>query len=157
PSRNLMLVARTQGDPHRIISTVRAQLAAIDAQLPLYDVKTMEERIDASVAGRRAALKLTSAFGILALLLATLGIYGALSYQVTQRPREIGIRMALGSESRSVFKLVVTEGAALLAVGLFVGAVGMVLLRRALAGVLYGVTPFDPTVLIGATLVLTLV
>jgi len=157
PERTLMLAIRTKGDAHRLIGTVRAQLAGIDAQLPLYDIKTMEERIDASVAGRRAALRLASAFGALALLLATLGIYGALSYQVTQRTREIGIRMALGSESRNVFRLVLTEGAALLAVGLLVGAVGMVALRKALAGVLYGVTPFEPTVLLTATLVLTLV
>ncbi len=157
PSRTLTLIVRSVGPAPVRSSEVRRQLAALDPQLPFYNVLTMEERVDQSVAGRRASLQLATGFGVLALLLATLGIYGALSYGVSQRTREIGIRMALGGESSSVFRLVLGEGAALLAVGLAVGFAGLFALRKALAGELYGVTPFEPGVLAGVTALLAIV
>ena len=157
PVGSMTLVARIDGDPLLVATSVRRELAALDPELPLYDVQTMQERVETSVAGRRAAVTLASGFGLVALLLATLGIYGVLAYQVTQRTREIGIRMALGSESGRVFRLIVGEGAALLGVGLVFGIAGMVALRKALESQLYGVSPFEPVVLVAATAVLAAV
>jgi predicted permease len=156
-THSLTLVARVEGDPLRVASAVRRELAAIDPELPLYDVRTMTARVERSVAGQQVAMRLASGFALLALLLATLGIYGVLTYQVAQRRREIGIRMALGSESTRVFRLVIGEGAALLAVGVAVGLVGLFALRRVLAGQLYGITPFDPAVLAAVTALLATV
>jgi predicted permease len=147
PRRSMTLVARVDGDPLLVANAVRRELAALDPELPLYDVQTMTARVEGSVAGRRAAVALAAGFGLVALLLATLGLYGVLAYQVSQRTREIGIRMALGSESGRVFKLVLSEGAALVGVGLVVGLVGLFALRRTLSAELYGVTPFEPGVL----------
>jgi predicted permease len=155
--RQLTLVARTTGDPSALATDIRREIAALDPELPLYDVHTMAERVDRSVAGQRAAMTLASCFGAVALLLSALGIYGVLAYQVTQRTREIGIRMALGSESGRVFKLVVGEGAALLAIGLALGFAGLYGVRTVLAKQLYGITPFDPVVLGTVTALLALV
>jgi len=157
PRRTLTLVVRTGANPILLAPVLRRALAAIDPELPLYDVQTMESRLETSVAGRLAAARLATGFGLAALLLATFGLYGVLAYQVTQRTREIGIRMALGSGSGRVFQLVLREGAALLAIGLALGWVGLFALRRALASELYGITPFEPAVLLGVTLLLGLV
>jgi putative ABC transport system permease protein len=157
PARTMTLVARVDSDPAPVATSVRRELAAIDPELPLYDVRTMHERVEISVAGERVAMRLAAGFAFVALLLATVGIYGVLAYQVSQRRREIGIRMALGSESGRVFRLVLGEGAALLAVGLAIGLAGLFALRGALAAQLFGVTPFDPRVLAGVTGLLALV
>jgi putative ABC transport system permease protein len=113
-------------------------------ELPFYNVLSMRARVEESVAGRRTALAV--AFAVIALLLATIGIYGVLAYQVTQRTREIGIRVALGSDARRVFALVLGEGAGLLAIGFAVGLAGAFAMRRALQGELYGVAPMEPRV-----------
>jgi predicted permease len=157
PLRTLTLAARVQGDPTAVAATVRRELAALDPQMPFYDVMSMGERVAQSVAGRLLATRLASGFGLVALLLATFGIYGVLAYQVSQRRREIGIRMALGSEARQVFRLILAEGAALVAVGLAIGLGGLFALRRALAAQLYGVTPFEPVVLAAVTALLAFV
>jgi predicted permease len=157
PERGLTLVVRTAGDPTALVSSLRRAVGAVDAGLPLYDVQTMSARIAQSVAERRVAMGLAAGFAVIALLLATVGIYGVLAYQVLQRRREIGIRMALGSEARQVFGLVLKEGAALLAVGLVLGVGGLLAVRGALAAQLFGVTAFDPQVLGGVTALLALV
>ncbi len=156
-SRTVTLLARSAAPPLLLAQSIRRQLAAIDPELPFFDVETLSARVDDSVVGRRVTLSVAAGFGVLALLLATLGIYGVLAYQVTQRRREIGIRMALGSASGHVFRLVLGEGAALLGVGLAVGLAGLFALRRVLAGQLYGITPFDPAVLAAATALLAVV
>ena len=157
PARSMTLVARVEGDPLALAKSVRRELAAMDPELPFYDVQTMESRLQGSVASRRIASGLAAAFGLVALLLATIGIYGVLAYQVSQRTREIGIRMALGSESARVFRLVLSEGAILLGIGVAVGLVGLFALRSALAGELYGVTAFEPAILAGVTALLAAV
>jgi predicted permease len=156
-ARTITLVVRSSGDPLRLTSSIRRELAAIDPELPFFDVQTMEARVADSVAGRRVAMRLATGFGLLALLLATVGIYGVLAYQVSQRRREIGIRMALGSASGRVFQLVLGEGATLLGVGLVIGFAGVFAIKKALAGALYGVSPFEPRVVAVVTALLALV
>ena len=107
----------------------------------------MPQRISDSLTDRRTPLLLASGFSVAALLLAAVGIYGALAYLVQLRTREIGIRMALGSSNAAVFRLVLREGAWIVALGLVVGVTGAVLLGRAIESQLYGVTPIDPSVL----------
>lgn len=156
-SRSMTVVLRTETDPHSIVPLVRREIAAIDPELPFYSVLTMEERVQASVAGRRTAMLLAVGFGLIALMLATVGIYGVLAYQVTQRTREIGIRMALGSDARSVFGLILREGTALLVLGFAIGLAGAFAMRQALAGELYGVDPMEPSVLMGVAALLSTV
>ncbi len=146
-ARSLTLVARTGTDPSSVASAIRRAIAAIDPELPFYGVLTMEERVQASLAGRRTAMQLAVGFGIVALMLATVGIYGVLAYQVTQRTREIGIRMALGSDAARVFGMILREGAVLVMIGLALGLSGAFAMRQALAGELYGVDAMEPSVL----------
>lgn len=145
--RSLTLVARTRTDPSSVAAAIRRAITAIDAELPLSEVLTMEERVHASLAGRRTAMQLAVGFGIVALMLATVGIYGVLAYQVTQRTREIGIRMALGSDAGRVFGMILREGAVLLALGSALGLTGAFAMRQALAGELYGVDAMEPSVI----------
>jgi predicted permease len=157
PARSLAIVVRTTGDPLALASLIRHQIAAMDAEMPFYDVHSMEQRLEQSVAGRRTAMLLAVAFGAVALLLATVGIYGVLAYQVTQRTREIGIRIALGSDAGRVFTMILQEGAMLLCVGFLVGLGGVFLLRRVLQGELYGVDAMQPGILGGVAALLAVV
>jgi len=156
-SRSLTLVARTSGEPTALTSTIRREIAALDPEMPFYDVHSMAERVEDSVAGRRTAMVLAVGFGLIALMLATVGIYGVLAYQVSQRTREIGIRMALGSDATTVFGLILREGATLLAIGFVLGLVGAFAMRRAVQGELYGVDPMEPGVVGAVALILATV
>jgi ABC-type antimicrobial peptide transport system permease subunit len=133
---------------------LRTAIARIDPELALFDVKTMDERTALSLASRRASLTLALAFGGLALFLAAIGIYGVLAYLVAQRRREIAIRMALGSTTAAVVKLVLREGLTLVAIGLAGGFVGAAALEKAVASQIYGVRPYDPLVIGGVSLLL---
>lgn len=145
--RTLTLVARTADDPLTITGSIRKVLAAIDPELPLYSVRTMSDRIDESLVDRRLPMLLAVTFGCVALFLAATGLYGVLAYQVTQRKKEIGIRMALGSEPRGIFGLVLREGLVLLGVGFAIGTAGAIAIGRAMESQLYGVGAMDPLVL----------
>ena len=133
---------------------LRTAIAGIDPELALFDVKSMDERAALSLASRRASLTLALAFGGLALFLAAIGIYGVLAYLVAQRRREIAIRMALGSTTVAVVKLVLREGMTLVGVGLAFGLVGAAALQKAVASQVYGVRPSDPLVIGGVSLLL---
>jgi predicted permease len=148
PNRNVGIAVRTAGNPADITSAVQRALTSVDPQLKPFDVFSMPERIEKSLNLRRTPMLLSLAFGLVALLLAAVGLYGVLAYQVGQRTREIGIRMALGSDGARIMRLVLREGLVLLAVGLLAGVAGAVMLRTVIASQLYGVGAFDPTVIL---------
>ena len=154
--RGIAFAIRTTGDSTRVTNAVRHALAALDPEVQLSDVFTMPDRVERSLTSRKTPMLLSVSFGLVALLLAALGIYGVLAYQVTQRTREIGIRMALGCDTRGVLGLVVREGAALVLVGLAVGTIGALALRQFIASQLYGVGALDPLVMLSVTGVLAL-
>ena len=156
PSRGVALAIRTTGDPIAATTAVQRALASIDPEAQLTDTFTMSDRVEKSLNPRRAPMLLSMAFGAVALLLASIGIYGVLAYQVAQRTREIGIRMALGSGTREIMRMVLGEGLALVLVGLVVGATLALLLRSYIASQLYGVGTLDPGVILGVTGVLAL-
>ncbi len=154
---SLTVALRTDGDPKALVPGLRQALGEIDPELPLDDVMTMDERIGQALVDTRLPMLLATVFAGVALFLAAVGIYGVLAYAVAQRTRELGVRVALGSSSGEVFRLVLGHGVRVLAVGLGTGLVGAVFLTRAMAGMLYGVTPLDPEVFLAVAGLLTLV
>jgi len=155
PTNSFTFALKTAGDPGSILHGLRAEIARLDPDLALFDIHSMSERIDLSLASRRTSMLLANAFGAVALFLASLGIYGVLVYLVAQRTREIGIRVALGSTRTGILGLVLREGSKLVAIGFALGIVGAVSLQKAVANEIYGVRPFDPLVLFGVMAVLT--
>ena len=137
------LIVRTVGDPHAAIRAVEGQVYAVDRNQPVFDVKTMDERLADSLAPQRFHLALIGTFAVIALVLSTLGVYGVLSYLVTRRTREIGIRIAMGAQPREVRRLVVGESVVLAALAVVAGLAGAWALTRYLQSMLYGVTALD--------------
>jgi predicted permease len=156
-ARNVALAVRTAQEPTVVTNLIRRELAAIDPELPLYGVRTMEERVSLSLVDRRTPMILALGFAAVALLLAAIGIYGMLAYQVGQRTREIGIRMALGAATTSIFGMVLREGAAIVSVGVALGMAGALLLRRTLQSQLYEISAMNPTVVASVAGVLLVV
>ena len=135
---------RTAGDPAALGGALRQTIAALDRELALFDVMPMAERVDRSLINRRSPVVLSLTFGAIALLLSAIGIYGVLAYVVTQRTREIGIRLALGSSGRRIFDLILREGLVLIAAGFALGVVGATALRRSLQSQLFEISATDP-------------
>jgi putative ABC transport system permease protein len=153
----MTLVARAAGDFGALTTAIRRQLAVIDPELPFFGVRPMQERVDASLDSRRTPMLLAVVFGGVAVFLAAVGIYGVLAYQVTQRRKEIGIRLALGSNARGVFALVLREGLLLLGAGVVFGLGGAFAIRRGIETQLFGVHAMDPFVLAAVAAALGLV
>jgi len=138
------LVARTSGDPTTLISVIRGEVAALDKDLTLYAVKTMSAQIESTLWQQRIAAGLIGVFGLLALALSAIGIYGVIAHSVAQRTREIGIRMALGADARGVRRMILRQGLVLALTGVLVGLVAAFALTRLMSSLLYGVSATDP-------------
>ena len=156
PGSSPTVLLKTEGDPMAFVEPVRAIVTRLDPEIPFFGVRTMQERIDESLVERRSPMLLLVIFAGVALFLAGVGIYGALAYSVTQRTREMGIRMAIGSSSQDVFKLVVGQGLKVVGVGLVLGGLGAFGLTRLMQSLLYGVQPNDLNVMGSVALLLAI-
>ncbi len=157
PSRSLGFAVRTMQSPESLTGAVRQQIAQIDPELPFYGVRTMEDRLGTSLMDRRTPMLLATGFAAVALFLAAIGIYGVLAYQVSQRRREIGIRMALGAASGSIFNLVLREGGLIVGAGAALGLMGAFALRQTLQAQLYETGAMDPVVVAAVAAMLIIV
>jgi putative ABC transport system permease protein len=157
PTGMVGFAVRSHGDLAAATSAVQRAVAEIDPEHQAYDVFSMSDRVEKSLTPRRAPMLLSTGFGLLALLLASIGLYGVLAYQVSLREREIGIRLALGSDASGILRLVLNEGLVLVAAGLAGGLAGAAALRGAIASQLYGVGALDPQVMLIAVAVLAVV
>jgi putative ABC transport system permease protein len=155
--RDAVFIARTTADPSTLAAAMRREIAAVDADLPVYDVRTMNQVIAESVAQRKFTMGLLAIFASAALGLAALGLYGVISYAVTQRTREIGLRMALGGRRLDVLRLVVGQGMKMAMIGALAGLLASLALTRLMKGLLYGISASDPLTFIAVALLLTLV
>ncbi|HEV3196605.1 MAG TPA: ABC transporter permease [Bryobacteraceae bacterium] len=156
-SNSDFLIVRANGDPLTLVPAIRRAVASIDPDVPVSNVQTMDDIIDLAVSDRHQLMILLGAFAALALLLASVGLYGVLAYAVTQRSREIGLRMALGASDFSVTALIVRQGLTLTGIGLAIGVAASFAAARSLRTALYGVTGNNPTTLAGVAAVLTTV
>jgi len=148
------LVVRTTGDPKALTSAVRAAMRELDKDLPLYGIKPVADVIADSVAPRKFNMLLLGVFAGLALVLAAVGLYGVMSYAVSMRTREIGIRMALGASQKRVLGLVVGQGLILTGSGVAIGLIASFFLTRLMTSLLYGVNPTDAITFGGISLLL---
>ncbi len=155
--RGMHIVVRTNGENPQLTSTLRRQILQADPEMPLFDIKTMPERVSRSVVSRRAAMILCVVFGALALVLSAIGIYGVLAYTVTQRTRELGIRVALGAQAGDVLGMVLGQGLKLAGIGLAIGIAGALALTRLMTTLLYDVKPTDPVVFVSVAAALAAV
>ena len=150
----LTFAVKTSGAPETVTGGLRSTMAALDPELPLFDVRTLAQRTETALVARRSSAMLSLTFGLVALLLSAVGVYGVLAYLVNQRTREIGIRMALGSSPLGIFDLVLREGLLLVGLGFALGGIGTALLKRSLESQLFDVRVTDPLVLTTAAAVL---
>jgi putative ABC transport system permease protein len=157
PNDTMTVIVKASGDPNQLIAAVRQQVKIIDPDQPIYGIRTMDEIRAESVAPERLNLTLLSIFAGIALVLAIVGIYGVMSYSVTQRTHEIGIRMAIGAQPRDVFRMVLMQGMMLALIGVALGLVGAFGLTRLMATMLFNVEPTDPATFAAIAVLLTVV
>ena len=144
-SSQMAVIIRTSGDPRAVIPSLRREITAFDANLPISNVRTMEQHLGYALLPARIAGTALGVFGLIGLLLASVGMYGVMAYSVSQRTREIGIRMAIGATAADVVRLIMRQGLTLVLIGTAIGLVGAVGASRLLTSVLYGQSPFNPT------------
>jgi predicted permease len=149
------LHVRTAGDPKQLVDAVRAEARAIDASLPVYDVKTMSDHLGLALLPARAAGSVLGLFGFVAVVLAAVGIYGVMAHSVSQRTRELGVRVALGARPGDLLSMVLSQGIRLAAVGVALGLAGALVVTRLVASLLYGVSATDLSTFVGIPLLLT--
>jgi putative ABC transport system permease protein len=154
---NMSVIVRTRPAPESMIAPLRSAIQKIDPEIPVYNVATIADRMHEDSAETRSYTLLMSLFALLALSLAAIGIYGVMAYAVTRRVHEIGIRLALGAQQKDVLRLVLGRGLWIALAGVAFGLAGSVALTRAMAGLLYDVTPTDPAILAGVSILLSLV
>ena len=157
PFSQMTVVVKTTNDPRSVLSAVTKEVGAMDAELPLFGVKTMREYLASSVATPRFSTTLLSIFAGVALVLTLVGLYGVMSYSVAQRTNEIGIRLALGAQTRDVLLMIVKQGSQLIVLGLVIGLLGAYALTRLISSLLFGVTAKDPFTFVAAAVLLALV
>jgi len=157
PAKFLALYLRGQVDPATISAQVRTQVQAVDPEIPVFHAETLDDVLSSSLSVRRFSMEMVALFAGTALLLAGLGIYGTISFLVHEQSREIAIRLALGAQRRDILKMVLRQGLTLAAVGAGVGLVGALIVSHLMAGLLYGVSPYDLSTFAGVTAVLTAV
>ena len=145
--RDFGFLVRTSIDPAAIAAQMRSAVASIDREIPLSDIRTLTERTDLAIATRRTTMQLATSFALVAVLLSAVGLYGVLTYVVTRRTHEIGVRLAIGSTPRGIVGLVLREGLGLAVGGVAVGAIAVVSLRRLLASYVDGVSAADPQIM----------
>ena len=155
PSYSSVIYARTARDPGTIGDAIRREVQAVDPDVPVYAVRSMEEVVARSMAERRFALEILGVFAVIALLLASIGIYGVMAYTFSQRTHEIGIRIALGAQRSHILRMALGEGMILVALGLAAGLLGALLLTQFLRSMLYAVKPTDPITFIAIATLLT--
>src|SRR6266404_3905412 len=153
-SFGMSLAVRTNGDPLNVASMITNAIRDVDAEVPLLNVRTMDESVSASLSPQRFTMLLLAAFAGTALLLAAAGIYGVMAYMVTRRTREIGVRMALGAAARDVLKVVIGQAMWTTAIGVVIGVAGSLALTRTMQSMLFGVRVMDPLTVIGVVLLL---
>jgi predicted permease len=151
------LVVRTSTDPRSLTPAIREQVLAVDPNQPVYDVKTMDQRVAITLETRRFAVVLLGIFGVLALLLAAIGLYGVLAFAVSQRTREIGIHMALGAQGRDVLGMVIRQGMSMVLLGVALGVAGAYALTRTMQSLLFEVSTTDPVSFVTVSLLLAVV
>jgi predicted permease len=157
PRTDANVLVRTSGDPRALLGAVKAQVSALDPGVPLVDTDTISDLFHVSLFPYRTAAAVATVLGVLGLLLAAVGLYGVISYSVTQRTHEIGIRVALGASQIDVLRLVVGQGFKLTMMGVGVGVAGALALTRYLSSLLYSVKPTDPLTFIAVSLILVAV
>ena len=153
----MTLIARASGEPEKLAEAIRQEVASLDSELPVYGVKPMPQFLDRILSGPKSIAALATTFGLIALLMAAVGLYGVMSYSVAQRTREVGIRMALGAKTGDVVKLILKEGLILVVAGVGIGLVTAAVVSRFLGSFLYGISPTDPVTFITIPFVLVLV
>ena len=156
PQQFMTVAVRTAGDPERHVNQLRESIRTVDPELPISNVRSMDELIEQSVGQRRLSMMLLSLFSGIALVLASIGIYGVMSYSVTQRSRELGVRIALGAGRADVLRLVLRQGMSLALLGIAIGVGAALLLTRVIESQLFGVRASDPVTFVGVALLLGL-
>jgi putative ABC transport system permease protein len=156
-TRRINLLMRTDAEPLSLTSSVRAEIAALNKDQAVFNVRSMEQIVSQSVAPRRFSMMLLTVFAVVALVLASIGIYGMMSYTVAQRTREIGLRMTLGAQRGNVLRLVIAQGMRLALVGVALGLIASLGLTRTMKSLLFGVSATDPFTFVGIAGLLTIV
>ena len=154
-AKGVAVIVRSHKAPGTVAGSIRAAIAEMNSEYVIFKFATMEETISATLTERRLFMILLMSFATLALLLASVGIYGVLSYLVSRQTREIGIRLAVGAQANDVLRLILGEGMGMAAIGIAIGLAGALALTRSLSGFLYGVTPSDPVTFAAVALLLT--